>query len=282
MAPHRNSNNDYEIVRKILGATEGTFRNNIYSKRFEDERYKANVSDGNSSLSFGLTQLDVGGNNDARSLFKELLGDALIAGRITPSEATEFYKRAQIKGLKDKSKKYPSKFKNFTTAELEKINRSVFSTPEARRKIDKGDSKQITLVADRTTKLVNAVRKAWGTAGVFEATDSHNQKAIGHVISWINRTKEPPNEMTNFLTGNPEDVFAGPDMLISGPPTLNDVKDYLMHSKQFVNKSRQFNFVDQNIDLGINELRPKLGRHWVYGRRSNTRRTSTTHPEMWR
>lgn len=264
MAQLQDPKTSYEVVKHILGSTEGSFYYDFIRKKFVDERYSATVSTEDSGLSFGLTHLDVANNDNARALFKELLADALFAGRITTSEADDFFKRANTVGLKKESRKINATVKDFTDAEKRKIADSVFGTPSARRKIDKADAVGIRKAAQYTVDLIDAVRKAWGTAGVFDENNPDHLKAVGHVISWVNRTKKP-TAMTNFLVGNNQKVNKGKVLRIQNPPTLGDVENYLLNNKQFVLNPREFPNVNDNIDRGIDSLRRIDPKNWKFG-----------------
>ncbi|WP_167376032.1 Hint domain-containing protein [Methylobacterium tarhaniae] len=247
-----NSLSSLLISAHILGSTEGTYyqRNGA----FQDTRFNGVVSNAKSGLSFGMSQLDVAANKAAKDLFSSALQDAVAGSRITSQQANDYLDRASTKGLSTSGK-------NFSKAEMDIISKQVIIPYGAR--ISDVDAQHIFDAAKTVNDTINTIKNAWGgNAGVFDTTNQDQLMAVGHLLSWSNRTGGL-SSFTKFLSGHPivskktGEILRKSDgtiLQIDHPPTLEDVREYLKNQSQFVNNPREFKNVEDNIRRGIDGI----------------------------
>lgn len=223
------------IVSSLLGSTEGTYYEDE-SGNVTDIRTSPVISTGNSHLSFGLMQHDVGSNPSAASFLKGLIDDAYANNRITQQQQ------------EDLKEKIDEEEPDFTSGDLLLIEEQVLIP--ARDAIAEFDAEEVEDVVNVVDTAIDEIRAHWEDDGVFTSTDDDYLTAIGHLASWANRTGGL-NTMTQWLSG--EEV-AGVEGTLDHAPTLDDILEYLSQQTQFEGNSGELENVTGNIERGLNAL----------------------------
>jgi hypothetical protein len=205
--------------------------------------YTSSVSTGNSGISFGRMQHDVGKEGGRNKLIKVL--DAAGIGKD---------KKAELVGALGKDGG-----RSMTAGQRDIIN-GALASDGGKKVVDQLDKDEVKVVTSRLKKVIEAAKRNPNGAGSFDPNHPDFRKTIGAASAWINRTGDP-KKLAPYVEGKPVTLNNGQSTvkLPSGKaPSLGGItKEYLPATKQFQPKDKGGN--GEEIGTWIGRLNNAAG-----------------------
>lgn len=244
-----------EHALKIMGAAEGSWFVNTYTKKWVDLRYTPVFASPKSGLSFGVYQHDTHSNLQALNAFIAMLSYALASQLIDEKQKRDFLSKARKAG----SGLY------FCAAD-KKLLTKILSLSFSKTQVDKLDQQRafdfqknkvdpIVVNALRHWQIIEVKNPALKLdLGIFTEGKKEYGCFYAYLMASLNKRETSDQIYRKWLAEEPIPLKSGEIKKLDHVPTIDDVHSFLSSLQIWQGDNGNYNELRKRLDPVLDEL----------------------------